>query len=115
VIVVPYVGYLIGGDIPFINDPRGIAAVALILGFAACSVGASAARSAPIMVTIANVLGPVALGLGITTLITGNEWLLAGTIGTIVLLWIMATVRHAIYGRTTSTTPASPTVQAPMR
>jgi hypothetical protein len=90
---------------PFIKDPRGMAVIALVLGFAACSVGASATRNAPVIVTIANVLGPVTLGLGIATLITGNEWLLAGTIGTIVLLWIMATVRHAIYGWTTSTTP----------
>lgn len=34
-IVIPYIGYLVAGEMPFIKDPRGMAASALILGTAA--------------------------------------------------------------------------------
>ena len=34
-IAVPYVGYLLYGSVPFVQDPRGMAAVGLILGFVA--------------------------------------------------------------------------------
>lgn len=34
-IAIPYVGYLINGEMPFVEDPRGMSAVALILGAAA--------------------------------------------------------------------------------
>ena len=30
VVVVPYVGYLIWGEMPFIQDPRGMAAVGIV-------------------------------------------------------------------------------------
>ena len=31
-IAVPYVGYLINGEMPFIKDPRGMSAAGLVLG-----------------------------------------------------------------------------------
>lgn len=31
---VPYVGYLVNGEMPFIKDPRGMSAVGLVLGAA---------------------------------------------------------------------------------
>ena len=31
-ILVPYVGYLVNGEMPFIKDPRGMAATGLVLG-----------------------------------------------------------------------------------
>src|SRR4029453_15158468 len=34
-IAVPYVGYLINGEMPFIKDPRGMSATGLVLGVAA--------------------------------------------------------------------------------
>lgn len=34
-IAIPYVGYLIQGDMPFVEDARGMAAVGLLLGAAA--------------------------------------------------------------------------------
>jgi hypothetical protein len=34
-VAVPYVGFLVDGDMPFIKDPRGMAAVGLVLGIAA--------------------------------------------------------------------------------
>jgi hypothetical protein len=37
-VVVPYIGYLVRGSAPFIHDPRGMAATALVLGLAAAAV-----------------------------------------------------------------------------
>jgi hypothetical protein len=37
-IVVPYVGYLVRGSMPFIQDPRGMAATGLVLGLPAAAV-----------------------------------------------------------------------------
>lgn len=34
-IAIPYIGYLINGSAPFVEDPRGMSAVGLILGTAA--------------------------------------------------------------------------------
>jgi len=34
-IAVPYIGYLINGEMPFIKDPRGMSATGLVLGVAA--------------------------------------------------------------------------------
>jgi hypothetical protein len=31
-IAVPYVGYLVNGEVPFIKDPRGMSATGLVLG-----------------------------------------------------------------------------------
>lgn len=32
---IPYVGYLVNGEMPFVKDPRGMSAVGLVLGAAA--------------------------------------------------------------------------------
>ncbi|WP_324652274.1 hypothetical protein [Georgenia sp. H159] len=37
-IAVPYVGYLLNGSMPFVRDPRGMAAIGLVLGAAAFAV-----------------------------------------------------------------------------
>ena len=34
-IAVPYIGYLLNGEMPFVEDPRGMSAVGLVLGAAA--------------------------------------------------------------------------------
>lgn len=34
-IAVPYIGYLIRGDMPFVQDPRGMAAIGLVVGVVA--------------------------------------------------------------------------------
>ena len=34
-IAIPYVGYLVNGEMPFVEDPRGMAAIGLVLGIAA--------------------------------------------------------------------------------
>jgi hypothetical protein len=60
-IVVPYLGYLAWGDMPFIQDPRGMAATGLILGLAAALVAGRAAFEAEPMHRAALASGAVAL------------------------------------------------------
>lgn len=103
-IVVPYIGYLTRGELPFVHDPRGLAAVGLVLGLAACAVGGSAVDQRHPAVRVASGLGVTALVLGIATFVTESELLLAAFVATIVLLWALATVRHLVSGRA----PAEP-------
>ena len=60
---VPYVGYLVWGGMPFIQDPRGMAATALVLG-----VLAFVALRRP---DATRTYGPVEIGLGVVTLAAG--------------------------------------------
>lgn len=96
-IVVPYVGYLTRGSMPFIHDARGMAGTALVLGAVACYAGDMRilARRWNVVAAVAAVLGIAALGLGIAALVTESGGLLAAFIITIVALWMLATLRHA--------------------
>jgi hypothetical protein len=97
-ILVPYVGYLIRGEMPFIQDPRGMSATALVLGLAAYFV----ADRTPSR----DVLGKVELGLAVTTLVVGiaalvlaetaaAEALLLAFIALIVVVWAVNMLHHA--------------------
>lgn len=89
-IVVPYVGYLVWGDMPFVQDPRGMAAVGLILGLAAAAVVGRAALDPEPMHRAALGSGIVALALGIAALVAEtNEALLALFVIAIVLTWAL--------------------------
>jgi hypothetical protein len=99
-IVAIYVGYLVAGEVLFLKGPRGMAVAVLVLGLVACATGGLAVGTNDLMVRIAGPLGVVVFGLGITTVILGNEWLLGATVGVTVLLWLMATTRHALRPRT---------------
>lgn len=98
-IVIPYIGYLVNDGMPFIKDSRGMAGTALILGLAACAIGGSATGTPGIVVKLTGALGVLTLTLGFATLLTEHEVLLALFIGSIVLLWAIATVRHVVVGR----------------
>lgn len=66
-IAIPYVGYLIQGDMPFVEDARGMAAVGLLLGAAAYVVlrmGDELDRVGKIETAVA----VVSLGLGLVAL-----------------------------------------------
>jgi hypothetical protein len=67
-IVVPYIGYLAWGDMPFIQDPRGMAATGLVLGLAAAAVAGRVAFDPDPMHRAALGSGVVALALGIAAL-----------------------------------------------
>jgi hypothetical protein len=62
-IAVPYIGYLVNGEIPLIQDPRGMSATGLVLGVLAFQVlrrGDALDR-----------IGKVEIGLGLVSLALG--------------------------------------------
>jgi hypothetical protein len=94
-IVVPYLGYLAWGDMPFIQDPRGMAATGLILGLAAALVAGRAAFQAEPMHRAALASGAVALVLGVATVwAETSEALLAAFIVAIVVTWALGEAAH---------------------
>jgi hypothetical protein len=110
-IVVPYVGYLVRGDMPFIQDPRGMSATGLVLGLAAFL---TAGRQ-----FTATTAGKVELGTGIVVLAIGlaalafaetaaAEALLAVFMAGIVLAWAVQMLHHAgLVGRPPTALPHS--------
>jgi hypothetical protein len=64
-IAVPYVGYLVRGSVPLVQDPRGMAGVGLVLGIGAVVVaGRAALRRDPAHRTAA-AAGLLTAGLGV--------------------------------------------------
>lgn len=89
-IVVPYIGYLIADEMPFIKDPRGMAATGLILGIAAALVASRGAFAPEPRRRAALASGAVALGLGIVAVwVENSEILLALFVGAIVVTWAL--------------------------
>jgi hypothetical protein len=92
-IVVPYVGYLIWGEMPLLEDPRGMATTGLVLGLAAAAVVGRAAFAPGPAHRAALTSGVVALALGIATVwVETNEALLAVFIAAIVLTWVLGEI-----------------------
>jgi hypothetical protein len=97
-IAVPYVGYLINGEMPFIKDPRGMSATGVVLGVAAYLVmrrddlfdRVGKAETALAVASLA--LGVVALALAETA---AAEVLLAVFMGSILLVWAVELLDHA--------------------
>lgn len=93
-IVVPYVGYLVRGSMPFIRDPRGMAATGLILGLAAAAVlGREAFRGT--WGVAAAFFAVASAGVGVVTFIRAeegalSEGLLAVFMAAIVVAWALA-------------------------
>jgi hypothetical protein len=100
-VVIPYVGYLVRGEMPFIQDPRGMAAVGivgLVLSFAAWGLGIRSAFGKAMLI-----VGLATLGLGIAAALVGvegSELLLAIFVGGIVAVWAIEMMFHAgFFGR----------------
>lgn len=97
-IAVPYVGYLIEGDMPFVEDARGMAAVGLLLGAAAYVVlrmGDEFDRVGKVETTTAMVslaLGLVALAFAETG---AAEVLLAVFMASILVVFALELVDHS--------------------
>jgi hypothetical protein len=95
-VVVPYIGFLVRGEMPFIQDPRGMAAVGLvglILSFAAWGLGLDTTFGKVMLV-----LGVATLGIGLAAALVGvegSEILLGIFIAGIVVVWAIETARHA--------------------
>ncbi len=95
---VPYIGYLVNGEMPFLQDPRGMSAVGLILGAGAFFVlrGGNAkdrvGTTENVLATLALVLGLVALAFAETA---AAEVLLAVFMGSILVVWVAEVADHA--------------------
>jgi hypothetical protein len=97
-IAIPYVGYLINGEMPFIKDPRGMSATGLILGVVAFLVMRQddlfdrVGKAETTLAAVSLVLGLVALGLAETA---AAEVLLAVFMGSILVVWAVELMDHA--------------------
>lgn len=97
-IAVPYVGYLINGEMPFIEDPRGMSATGLILGviaFVIIRTGDAVDRAGKMEIggaVVSLVLGLVALALAETA---AAEMLLAVFMVSILVVWAIELMDHA--------------------
>jgi hypothetical protein len=95
-IVVPYIGYLVNGSMPFIQDSRGMAGVGLV-GLVLCFIAwGTGIRSA--FGRIMAAAGVVSLGLGIAAMLMGAEGsaiLLGVFVASIVVVWAAETLTHA--------------------
>lgn len=97
-IAVPYIGYLVRGEMPFIKDPRGMSATGLVLGIAAFGVMQMAdpldrvGKVEAGIAVVSLVLGAVALAFAETA---AAEALLAVFMITIALVWVMKLIDHA--------------------
>ena len=97
-IAVPYVGYLIDGEMPFINDPRGMSAAGLVLG----AVGYLVIRQDDLFDRIGKAetaLAGISLALGLVALAlaetTAAEVLLAVFMGSVLVVWAVELMDHA--------------------
>ena len=95
---VPYVGYLVNGDMPFVEDPRGMSAIGIVLGLAAFLVLESGdTRDTTDKVELG--LMAVVLTLGVVTFALAEtaaaEVLLAVFMGGILVVWAVKLTDHA--------------------
>lgn len=97
-IAVPYVGYLVNGSMPYIEDARGMAAVGLLLSalaFVVMRSGDELDRAGKVEAAIAL----VSLGLGLVALAFAEtaaaEVLLAVFMVSVLVVWAVEMVDHA--------------------
>jgi NhaP-type Na+/H+ or K+/H+ antiporter len=95
---VPYIGYLLNGEMPFIKDPRGMSAVGLVLGAVAYLVlrSTNAHDRVGEVETVAVI---VSLALGFAALVLAEaaaaDVLLAVFMGSILVVWAFELIDHA--------------------
>jgi hypothetical protein len=95
---IPYVGYLINGEMPFIKDPRGMSALGLILGIVAFLVMRSGDAFDRLGIVEAG-LATLSLALGVVALVLAEtaaaEVLLAIFMVSILVVWAVELMDHA--------------------
>jgi hypothetical protein len=95
---VPYVGYLVNGEMPFVEDPRGMSAIGIVLGLAAFLVLETGdPRDTTDYVELGLVV--VAMGLGVVAFALAEtaaaEVLLAVFMVAILVVWAVKLADHA--------------------
>jgi hypothetical protein len=98
-----YVAFLAGADLPLVSGPRALGTVVLALGMVGCALGSpdtsvAKGRSFTAWTATLSGIGVVALVAALFVLITGSEAVLAVLVGSVVALWLLATVRHIVGG-----------------
>jgi hypothetical protein len=89
--VLAFLGTHEAWNVPLIGDsPRWAAAVILVLGVGACAAGARRVTS-----TLFSVLGGAAFVLGVVALVTGSLTPLSLLVADMMVMWAIATLRHA--------------------
>jgi hypothetical protein len=83
---------------PLLGSYRAATGVLAVVGISMCALGgpSSSASTRDTFTVLGSVLGVVALGLVVVALVTGAAAPFVALAGTIVLLWLIATVHHAI-------------------
>jgi hypothetical protein len=95
---VPYVGYLVNGEMPFVQDPRGMSAIGIVLGLAAFLVlegGDTRDTTDKVelgLMAVVLILGAVTFALAETA---AAEVLLAVFMGGILVVWAVKVADHA--------------------
>jgi hypothetical protein len=96
-VAIPYIGYLVNGEMPFIEDARGMTGVGIVLGFAAFVIirgGDELDRTGRTEVGLA----VASLVLGLATLVLAEtaaaEALLAAFMISILLVWAVEVLDH---------------------
>ena len=99
--VVPFVGFMSTGSMPFVQDPTGMAAVALVLGLIAAAVGGWFDERSALAQFAAFVVGLGGLAVGLLVLVSENfldvstrDGLLIAGMAAMVVLWAVAIIRH---------------------
>jgi riboflavin transporter FmnP len=97
-IAVPYIGYLIRGEMPFVQDARGMSAIGLVLGVAAYLIFRSGNAHDRVGL-MENGVALVALALGVAALVFAETaaagLLLAVFMGSIAVVLVLELVDHA--------------------
>lgn len=97
-VVVPFVGYSIRGSMPFLQDPRGMAAVGIVGALTALAVFGRRAFGSGTFERIMIGLAVITLGTGIAALIAETYWvLLVPMVAGLVVMWALALMHDAGY------------------
>ena len=118
-VVVPFVGYMATGSMPYVQDPTGMAGLGLVLALIAAAIGGWIATGAGTVLRYATAgIGLASLAVGILALVSENfldlatrQGLLIAFVAGVVLLWAISLLRHG-GGRLIGTAPRSGAIRA---
>lgn len=97
-VVVPFIGYSARGSMPFVQDPRGMAGVAIVGALLAFAAFGREAFGTGTYERVMVALGVLTLGFGVAALIAETMWaLLVPAMAGLVLMWALALMHDAGY------------------
>jgi hypothetical protein len=99
-VAIPYIGYVVWGEVPLVQDPRGMAAVGilgLILSFLAWGIGLHSTFGKVMLL-----VGLAAIGIGLAAAFIGSEGselLLVFFMAVLAIVYVAEIAYHATVGR----------------